>query len=60
MDWMKILAAVTIVGLLVYMWPAYKHFSKNTPEAKEGDWMGALLPLGAVVLLVVLLVMSVR
>lgn len=60
MDWMKILAAVAIIGLLFYMWPAYKHYSQNTPEAKEGDWMSALIPLGGVVLLVVLLVMSVR
>lgn len=60
MDWMKILAVVGGVMMLFVMYPAYKHWSKNSPKAEEGDWQAAILPLAAVVGLVVLLVMMVR
>lgn len=57
---MKILAVVAAVMMLFFMWPAYKHWSKNSPEAEPGDWQAVLLPLAAVAGLVALLVMMVR
>jgi len=60
MDWTKILWAVLIVMMIASLWPAYKHHMKHGKKAEKGDWEGALLPLGAVVVLVVLLIMSVR
>lgn len=60
MDWWKILAAVAAVMMLFAMWPAYKHWSANSPKAEKGDWQSVLLPLAAVAGLVILLVMSVR
>ena len=60
MDWMKILWAVVIVMMIVSIWPAYKHYTENGPKAKKGDWAGVMLPLGGVVLLVLLLIMSVQ
>jgi len=60
MEWMQILAAVAGVMMLVFLWPAYKHWSANSPKAEAGDWQAVLLPLAAVVGLVVLLIMSVR
>ncbi|EGV52423.1 seryl-tRNA synthetase [Candidatus Endoriftia persephone str. Guaymas] len=55
MDWMKILAAAAMVMMLFAMWPAYKHWSQNGPKAEKGDWMAVLLPIGAVIGFVILL-----
>ena len=60
MDWMKILAAVAGVMMLVFMWPAYKWWSKNSPEAQPGDWNAALLAIAAVAGFVLLLILLVR
>lgn len=60
MDWIKILAAVAGVMMLVALWPAYRHWAANSPKAEKGDWQAVLLPLAAVVGLVILLIMAVR
>jgi len=60
MDWMKLLAAAAGIMMLFMMYPAYKHWSENSPEAGEGDWQAAILPLVAIAGLVVLLVMMVQ
>jgi hypothetical protein len=60
MEWIQILAAVAGVMMLVFLWPAYKHWSANSPKAEAGDWQAVLLPLAGVVGLVILLIMSVR
>jgi hypothetical protein len=60
MDWMQILGAAVGIMMLVFLWPAYKHWSANSPKAEKGDWQAAMLPLVAVVGLVILLIMSVR
>lgn len=56
MDWMKIFAAILIVGWIVFMWPRAKHWLQNSPKAQKGDWSAALLPIGFVVLFVILLI----
>lgn len=60
MEWMQILGVIAGVMMLAFLWPAYKHWSTNSPKAEKGDWQAVLLPLAAVVGLVILLVMSVR
>lgn len=60
MDWMKILAAVAGVMMLFFLWPAYKHWSENSPKAQSGDWQAVFLAIGGVVLLVLLLIMAVQ
>ena len=60
MDWTTIVWAILIVMMIASIWPAFKHYTENGPKAKKGDWAGALLPLGGVVLLVLLLIMSVQ
>ncbi|MBK1644554.1 hypothetical protein CKO25_07790 [Thiocapsa imhoffii] len=57
---LKIAAAAVLILMLFYLWPAYKNWQENGPKAEKGDWQAALLPLGAVVALVVLLIMAVR
>lgn len=60
MDWMQILAAAAGIMMLFFLWPAYKHWSANSPKAEAGDWQAALLPLAGVVGLVILLILAVR
>ena len=58
--WLKILWAGALLMLIVYMYPRAKYWLENGPKAKPGDWSGAVLPLGLVVLFVALLIMAVR
>jgi hypothetical protein len=57
---LKIALGAILVLLLFRMWPAYKQWQEHGRKAEKGDWQAALLPLGAVVLLVILLIMAVR
>jgi hypothetical protein len=57
---LKIAVAAVLVLLLFRLWPVYKQWQESGRKAGEGDWAAAILPLGAVVLLVVLLVVAVR
>ncbi|MBK1693551.1 hypothetical protein CKO09_02195 [Chromatium weissei] len=57
---LQLTAAFAMTLMLVYLWPAFKHWQQNSPKAQSGDWQAVLLPLGAVVLLVVFLIMAVR
>jgi hypothetical protein len=57
---LQITAAITLGLMLIYLWPAYQQWQHNSPKAQRGDWTAALLPLGAVVLLVIVLIMAVR
>lgn len=57
---LKIAAALFLVMMLVYLWPAFKNWQENGPKAQKGDWQAAVLPLAAVVGVVILLVMMVR
>ena len=57
---MKILFGIAIVMMLFAMWPAYKHWSSNSPKAEKGDWANVVFILGVVVLFVALMIMSVQ
>lgn len=56
----KILAGIALVMLLVYLWPTFKQWQEHGPKAEKGDWQAVVLPLVLVVGLVVLLVALVR
>jgi len=60
MNWMKILSAVFLILLLVYLWPSAKHMLYNSPKGTSDDWKGFIIPILLVVLFVILLVMAVR
>jgi len=59
MDWMKIGSALLLVMFLVFIIPRVGEVWKNTPEAKEGDWMSAILALAGVIAFVLLLMSAV-
>ena len=56
MDWMKILSAMFLVAMLVYLIPRAKQMMEMSAQAENKDWMGAIIPLIAVVGFVVFLV----
>ena len=56
---LKIAMAAVLVLLLFRLWPTYKQWQESGRKAEKGDWQAAILPLGAVALLVMLLMMLV-
>ena len=57
---LQIVMAIALGMMLFAMWPAYKHWSKNSPEAEKGDWASVVFALGLVTLFVSLLILSVQ
>ena len=60
MDWLKILSAIFLIAMLVYLAPRAMHMLKHSPKGSSSDWKAFLFPIVLVVLFVVFLVMSVR
>ncbi len=58
--WLQIGMAVTLVIMLVFMYPAAKHWMENSPKAEKGDWQAAIIPLALVASFVALLVLLVK
>ena len=58
-DWMKIISAVALVLMLIYLIPRAKAVMQASAEVENKDWKGALIPLVFVVLFVILLISSV-
>lgn len=53
--WMKILSAVLIGMMLVFLFPRAKQMLSESPKGDSSDWMSALIPLGLVIGFVILL-----
>ena len=56
MDWMKILSAVALGLMIIYLLPRAKQMMKMSAEVENKDWMGVLIPIAGVILFVVFLV----
>ncbi len=55
-DWMKILSAMFLVAMLVYLIPRAKQMMEISAQAENKDWGAVLIPLIAVVGFVIFLV----
>jgi hypothetical protein len=55
MDWVQILSALFLGGMLVFLFPRMKHAVKESPKGSAQDWMGVIVPLLLVVGFVLLL-----
>jgi len=55
MSGMEIGTALLLVTFLIVLFPNVKHWLKNSPEPREGDWTAAALPIVGVLLFVMLL-----
>lgn len=58
--WMKITVAVVLGFMVIRLWPTASHMLKHGPKGSGDDWRAVLLPIGAVVLFVLLLIALVR
>ena len=56
--WESILLGAMALGLVFWMGPGIKATLQQSKEAPK-DWGGALIPIGAVVLFVIFLIMTV-
>lgn len=59
MDWMKIVWAIAIGGMILLLWPNAKRMFKMSPKAEKGDWQAVVIPLAFVVGFVALLILMV-
>ncbi|MEW7990132.1 MAG: hypothetical protein AB2817_17945 [Candidatus Thiodiazotropha sp.] len=59
MDWTKIIWALLLGAMILFLWPRAKQMLKHSPKAEKGDWQAVLLPLAFVVGFVVLLIMMI-
>lgn len=56
MDWMKILSAVALIAMIIYLYPRAKAMAANSPKGSMQDWMGYIVPMAAVILFIILLI----
>jgi len=54
--WMKILSAVLLVMMLVYLFPRAKQMITESPKGSSEDWVSAMIPLALVAGFVILLI----
>jgi len=59
-NWMKILSAVALGAMIIYLIPRAKAIMEASAQAENKDWKGVLIPLAGVVLFVIFLVAMVR
>ncbi len=52
--WEKVIVAILVIGLLIWLYPSLKQSMAESKEA-EKDWKGILIPLGMVVVFVAFL-----
>ena len=60
MGWEKILSALFLAAMLIYMYPRMRHAIKNSPKGTMQDWMGYIVPVIGVIAFVIFLIMMVR
>lgn len=56
LDWMKIISAIALGLMVIYLLPRAKQMMKASAEVENKDWMGVLIPIGCVVLFIFFLV----
>lgn len=54
--WGKILSAIVMVAMLIFLWPSAKQMLEESRQAENPDWPGAAVAIGGVVLFVMLLI----
>lgn len=54
--WMKVMYALLLGMMVVFLWPRAKNMIENSPKATGSDWKAVLIPLLGVVLFVMLLI----
>ena len=60
MDWLKIISAIFLIGMMIMIYPSLKHASENSPKGTKEDWLSAIKPLLMVVVFVIALIVLVQ
>ncbi len=60
LDWMKIISAIALGAMIIYLLPRAKAMMQASAEAENKDWKGVLIPIAGVVLFVIFLIAMVR
>lgn len=55
--WESVLIGVLVLLVLLWFRPGFKQAMRQSREAENKDWRGVLLPIGAVILFVILVIM---
>jgi len=58
--WEQVLLGIGAFILVFLFWPGVKVALERSKQAEHPDWQGALLPIGAVILFVALLILIVK
>lgn len=60
MDWVKIISAITIVGMLFMLYPSLKNATQNSKKGSAEDWMSFIKPMALVILFIIALIVLSR
>lgn len=58
--WEQVLLGIAAMVILFLFWPGAKKMLEKSQQAENPDWKGALIPIGAVILFVILLIVMVK
>ncbi len=58
--WEQILLGIAAVIMLFFFWPGIRKMLKQSQQAENKDWQGALMPIGIVVIFVILMIIVAR
>jgi hypothetical protein len=59
MDWLKIVSALFMGAMLIFLFPRMRHAVKHAPKGSNKDWLNYLMILVVVGLFVLLLIQMV-
>ncbi|MBL7003167.1 MAG: hypothetical protein ISR69_03985 [Gammaproteobacteria bacterium] len=60
MDWLKILSAVALIGMMVLIFPGLKNATQNSKKGTAEDWMSFIKPMALVIIFVIALIVLSR
>jgi|TARA_B100000809_G_C14635874_1_gene350343 hypothetical protein len=58
--WQQLLLGMSGVVIFFIFWPGAKAAMERSKEVENPDWLGALIPIGIVVLFVIVLILLAR
>jgi NADH:ubiquinone oxidoreductase subunit 6 (subunit J) len=58
--WEQILLGIGAVAILFLFWPGVQVAMQKSKDAENPDWLGALIPVGVVILFIILLIIIAR
>ncbi len=54
--WEQVALVIVMIAILFFFWPGAKKEMEQSQQVENPDWKGALIPIAAVILFVILLI----